>query len=95
MKRYELIDNTREQCYEFHIDGEIARIDYMNTGEGAIALTHTEVARPLQGRGVGHALVEACLDEIERQGKKVVPLCGFVRSYIRENPEWNRIVMYQ
>jgi Predicted acetyltransferase len=92
MKKYELIDNVREGCYEFRIDGEVARIDYMITGDGDIALTHTEVAGPLQRQGIGHALVQACLEDIERRGKKVIPMCGFVRSYIRENPEWNRIV---
>ena len=93
MKKYELIDNERDMCYEFHVDGEIAKIDYMKTRDGGIALTHTEVPYTLQGQGIGHALVEACLEEIDRQGKKVVPLCGFVHGYIQENPQWKRIVM--
>jgi predicted GNAT family acetyltransferase len=95
MKKYKLIDNTRERSYEFHIDGEIARIDYAITPDGDIALTHTEVAEPLQGQGIGKALVEASLEDIESRGKKVVPICGFVRAYIRKHPQWKRIVAEQ
>jgi predicted GNAT family acetyltransferase len=95
MKKYKLIDNTRERSFEFHIDGEIARIDYMITTSGDIALVHTEVADALQGRGVGKALVEAVLEHIDQTGRKVIPTCGFVRGYIRKHPEWNRLVAMQ
>lgn len=93
MKKYQLIDNTQDQCYEFRIDGEVAKIDYMKTPNGEVALTHTEVPRNLQGQGIGQALVESVLTHIEDEGLKVVPLCGFVIGYIRKNPQWKRVVL--
>ena len=95
MKRYKLIDNTHGRSFEFHIDDAVARIDYMRTADGDVALLHTEVPDSLQGRGVGKALVEAVLEYMDSEGRKVIPECGFVRSYIRKNPHWNRLVAVQ
>ena len=91
MAHYQLIDNTGDNCFEFHIDGQTPRIDYARSGN-AVALTHTEIPAGLRGQGVGTALVEAVLTRIDNRGEKVVPLCGFVAGYIRENPQWKRLV---
>ena len=58
-----------------------------------IYLTHTEVPRELEGKGIGSQLVEKTLQDIERQGLRLVPLCPFVAAYIKKHPEWRRIVM--
>ena len=92
MKQFELIDNTRDKCFEFHVNGEIARIDYAMTGD-AVALTHTEIPGDLRGRGIGTELVESVLAYIDDRGMKVVPLCGFVAGYISEHPQWKRLVV--
>lgn len=92
MKKYKLTDNVPAACYEFRIDGQVARIDYEKVDHGEILLTHTEVPYDLQGQGIGRALVEAALTDIEAQGLKVIPLCGFVLGYIQRHPEWMRIV---
>ena len=60
---------------------------------GEIYLTHTEVPRELEGKGIGSQLVEKTLQDIERQGLRLVPLCPFVAAYIKKHPEWRRIVM--
>ena len=92
MKKYELIDNAPAECYEFHIDGRVALLEYEKVSHDEILLTHTEVPFELQGRGVGSALVEAALADIERQGLKIIPLCGFVQGYLERHPQWKRIV---
>jgi predicted GNAT family acetyltransferase len=93
MEKHQLINNTRDQSYEFHLDGDVAKIDYMKTKNGEIALTHTEVPYKFQGKGVGRELVEAVLIDIEKNGEKVIPLCGFVIAYIRKNPQWKKLVL--
>lgn len=91
MKKHELINNRQDACFEFHIDGQVAKIDYALAG-GAVALTHTEIPHSLRGQGIGTELVGSVLSYIEGEGLKVIPLCGFVAGYIRENPQWKRIV---
>ena len=48
-ENYELIDNSLQNQYEFHIGEEIAKIEYIKTKNGEIYLTHTEVPSTLEG----------------------------------------------
>lgn len=89
---YELIDNPKKPQYEFHLDGEIPRLEYIKTKD-KIYLTHTEVPAALSGRGVGSALIGTALEDIERQGLTLVPLCPFVALFLMRNPEWKRLVL--
>jgi len=89
---YELIDNPDKPQYEFHLDGEIPRLEYIKTKD-KIFLTHTEVPEALAGRGIGSALIGAALEDIERQELTLVPLCPFVALYLKRNPGWKRLVL--
>ena len=93
MDDYELIDNTENHQYEFHIDKLVPKIEYIKSKNGEIYLTHTEVPVQLEGKGVGSQLVEKVLKDIERQELRLVPLCPFVAGYIKKHPDWRRIVM--
>ena len=46
----------------------------------------------LQGRGASTAVIEKTLAAIEASGKKLKPLCPLVVKYLKNHPEWNRIV---
>ena len=85
-------DNKQEQRYELPVEGYICYIDYMKPEEGVVCLTHTEIPFAIQNKGYGNELVEAVLTEIEQEGAKVVPLCGFVASYIEKHPQWMVLV---
>jgi predicted GNAT family acetyltransferase len=93
MDDYELIDNTENHQYEFHIGKQVPKIEYIKSKNGEIYLTHTEVPVQLEGKGVGSQLVEKVLKDIERQELRLVPLCPFVAGYIKKHPDWRRIVM--
>ena len=93
MDDYELIDNTENHQYEFHIGKLVPTIEYSKSKNGEIYLTHTEVPVQLEGKGVGSQLVEKVLKDIERQELRLVPLCPFVAGYIKKHPDWRRIVM--
>ena len=67
MDDYELIDNTENHQYEFHIGKLVPKIEYIKSKNGEIYLTHTEVPVQLEGKGVGSQLVEKVLKYIERQ----------------------------
>lgn len=63
---YSLINNEEKKQYEFHIDGAIARIEYIKA-LGKIFLTHTEVPAKFEGKGIGSALVKQVLDDIRQK----------------------------
>ena len=80
---YELKDDVHRQQYEFRIGNYTPKIEYIKSINGEIYLTHTEVPRELEGKGIGSQLVEKTLQDIERQGLRLVPLCPFVAAYIK------------
>ena len=92
MEQYTLIDNADEKQYEFHIEGHIAKIEYIKAGH-KIFLTHTEVPKELEGKGIGSAIVKTVLAEVEKNDWTLVPLCPFVAAYIKRHPEWRKLVL--
>ncbi|MFA5329410.1 MAG: GNAT family N-acetyltransferase [Prolixibacteraceae bacterium] len=89
---YTLIDNEVKKQYEFQIDSDLARIEYIKA-QGKIFLTHTEVPEKFEGKGVGSELVKQALDDIQQKGLVLVPLCPFVAAYINRHPEYNSMVV--
>jgi predicted GNAT family acetyltransferase len=86
-------DNPEEMRYELVVDGDVAGgILYRRSGE-RIALVHTEVLPSLAGQGLASRLVVGALDDIRARGLHVVPICPFVRSYIRRHPEYDDLVV--
>ena len=84
-------DNPARSRYELDLDGETAFATYrLNAGE--IVIPYTEVPAHLRGRGFGCALVRGVLDDIRARGLKVVPRCGFVAAFIRDNPEFRDLL---
>ena len=89
---YKLIDNDQRHRYEFHIDGFIAKIDYIKNKEGEIYLTHTEVPPGMEGKGIGSELAEKVFKDIEKKHLRLIPICPFIATYLQKHPEWKRLV---
>lgn len=92
MEDLQLIDNSEAKRYEVHIDGQVPRIEYIRAKD-KIYLTHTEVPRGLEGKGIGTSLVKAVLGDIEKKDLTLVPMCPFVAMYIKRHPEWKKLVL--
>jgi len=93
MKDYPFKNNERSRRYELDLGDDTALIDYFKTDDGSIiALTHTEVPYQYENQGIGSQLVEKSLNDIQAQGCKVIPSCGFVAAYIRRHPQWKDLV---
>ena len=88
---FELIHNEDGNQYEFHIEGRVAKIEYI-LKQPKIYLTHTEVPSSLEKQGIGSQLVLKVLEELKMKELAIVPLCPFVADYIKKHPEWIEIV---
>ena len=86
-------DNPEALRYELVVDGDIAGEILYRRSPDRIALVHTEVSPSLEGRGLGSRLVAGALDDVRAQGLRAVPICPFVRSYIRRHPEYGDLVV--
>ena len=77
-------NNEAERRYEVEVDGETAFAAYRIEGDNVV-FYHTVVPEALAGRGVGSILVAGALEDVRAQGRKVVPLCSFVRHYVERH----------
>ena len=79
--------------YEVSVDGQmVGRLDYRRDADGVVLLTHAEVTPRIGGRGIGTELVRSALDDLADKGERIVPVCSFVRAFVRENPDYQRLV---
>ena len=72
--------------FQVVVNGQHCIADY-RLADGVMAITHTEVATGLEGRGIAGALMQAVLDHAQAHGLKVQPLCSYAVAYMRRHPE--------
>ena len=89
------VDITHNQAanrFETTIEGHTGFISYQDQDD-RIVYDHTIVPSELGGKGVGSALVKHALDYARNEGKKVVPTCSFVASYINKHAEYQDLLL--
>lgn len=75
--------------YEAIIDGAVAGYAEYAEYVDLVVFFHTVTEEAFGGRGVGSAVVNAALDDVREQGShRVVPVCSFVRGWIRKHPDY-------
>ena len=80
-------DNPRASGYELWLGTTRAgQIEY-RSHPGVVVLVHTEVDPAFAGRGLGERLVAGALEDLRARGLKLVPVCPFVRAYLRRHPD--------
>jgi len=88
----EVLDQAERRRYEATIDGALAGIATYQLEPGTITFIHTEVDRAFRGSHVGSKLARFALDDARSRDLRVVPLCPFIRSYIKRHPEYEDLV---
>lgn len=92
MSDVEVRDDTTEHRYEARLDGSLVGVLVYAVEGDAVMLVHTEVDPEAEGRGVGSALARRALDDVRAAGRRAVPLCPFVRTWIGRHPEYAALV---
>jgi len=78
--------NAAAGRFEADVDGGIAHADY-RLHDGVMRLVPTEVPPAAQGQGIAAHVVRAALDYARANGLRVLPLCSYVRSFMRRHPD--------
>jgi len=86
-------DNPAELRYELLLGDELVGVIQYRLRADVVVLVHTDVSPSLEGEGLGTRLVAGALDDIRARGLHVVPICPFVRSYIRHHSEYRDLVV--
>ena len=89
----EVVDHREARRYEARAaDGTVLGFSqYRLTGD-TVVFTHTEVDDDQEGRGVGSRLVRGALDDVRAGGRRIRPLCPFVKAYVDQHPEYADLV---
>ena len=80
-------DNPARSRFELGKDGRSGHIDYRRSGS-TLLLNHAEVPEALAGHGLGTRLVRESLDLIRSRGERMVPVCPFIKAFIRRYPAY-------
>jgi predicted GNAT family acetyltransferase len=79
--------------YELWVDGGMAgRLEYRSLPR-RIILDHTEVEPEFDGRGYGSLLARRALDDARTAGQRVIPLCPFIRGWLKRHPEYADVIL--
>jgi uncharacterized protein len=92
LDKYNVTHHTNEQRFELAVHGQIAELSY-HRASGRISLNHTYVPSSIEGQGVAAKLTRAALDYARTEGLRVIPACSYVATYIRNNPEYQDLVV--
>ncbi len=92
MPTADILHNHAESRWEARMDDEVVGVaDYFDDGT-VLTFTHTFVGPKVRGGAVAGALIAAALTEARQTGRKVVPACSFVVSYLKRHPEYQELV---
>jgi predicted GNAT family acetyltransferase len=86
----EVKHNPQAQRFEIELDGQLAVTEYNLEGND-IYFIHTEVPAGFEGRGIGSQLARTALDYSQAKGYTVHVLCSFIKAYIQNHPEYQRL----
>jgi predicted GNAT family acetyltransferase len=88
--------NEDRHRYEAFIDGEAVGFAEYQLTDQLIVFTHTEVLDKCEGMGVGSTLARHALEDVRRDGvRRVLPLCPFIKEWIRQHPDFHDLVYGQ
>ncbi len=79
--------NLKDNRFELKLDDDFALINFTIGKSGDVYLTHTEVPKMYEGKGVAHKLVRESIEIAENENWLIVPICPFVRDFVKSNME--------
>jgi uncharacterized protein len=86
-----ITNNTTNQRFETEVEGEKAFIEYRYKGD-TIALMHTLVPPPLEGRGIAGALAKWALEWVKEHRVPLLVYCPYVTAWMKRHPEYDGLL---
>ena len=83
----EVIHNPQLSRYEAWVDGELVGFAEYHLNGSRLTLTHTEVNRDHERRGIGSQLAKDALADVAARGLELIPRCPFIAAYVRRHPD--------
>lgn len=78
--------------FTISVDGKpVGLTEYRDNG-GSRTFPHTEVDEAYGGRGLATIVIAEALAQTKAEGKRIIPECPTVVSYLEKHPEYDDIV---
>jgi predicted GNAT family acetyltransferase len=84
---YHVVNNEKEMQFEVKQDGLLAYLSY-RFYKNDIALMHTFVPKPLEGKGIAGALATTAFAFAKTSGHPVMVYCPYVAAFLKRHPEY-------
>lgn len=94
LEKLEITHNQAESRFETQVNGQLAKLDYSMDGN-TIVMTHVGVPYEFRGQGVAGVITKAGLEYAKANSLRVIPMCAYVASYIRRNPQYVELTRHK
>lgn len=84
-------NNVETEQFEVQLGDKIGLIKYRKDGPDYVMI-HTEVPPEYGGQGIADRLAYVALETVKAEGVHVVPICPFIKSYLRRHSEYEPLV---
>jgi predicted GNAT family acetyltransferase len=84
-------DNAAGRRFELQRNGQIAFATYERR-EDSLVIRHVEAAVPLRGTGAAGELMQGVAEIARAEGRKITPLCGYARAWLRRHREYQDLL---
>ncbi|MET4637624.1 GNAT family N-acetyltransferase [Mycetocola sp. 2940] len=84
-----LLRNDAERRYEMWLGQTLAGVATFRESETQVTFLHTIVDEAFGGRGLGTKLAAFVLQDTVDRGKRIVPVCPFIREYLESHHEFD------
>lgn len=92
--KLEVTHNPAENRFEAWVDGQLAKLDYMEDGD-TIVMMHVGVPVEFRGQGVAGRITQTGLQYAKAKSLRVIPMCSYVAGYIRRNPQYMELTRHK
>ncbi|ADY13079.1 GNAT family N-acetyltransferase [Sphaerochaeta globosa] len=72
----------------------VARIVTRRIGVDKLAIDHTYVSAELRGQGIARQLVLLAVEQAQKEGRLIVPLCSYAARVLNENPALSELITF-
>lgn len=88
-----VVHKPERNRYELRDDGvTIGTSIYGLRSSDHVVFTHTEIDDAYAGRGLAARLTRFALDDVRASGRRIMPICPYVTSYVQKHHEYDDIV---
>jgi uncharacterized protein len=94
LEELEIANNPAENRFETWIDGQLSKLDYIEDGD-TIVMTHVGVYPEHRGSGVAGRITQTALEYAREKSLRVIPMCAYIATYIRRNPQYAELTKHQ